>query len=77
MLTYNSPPISAIRSLFRDDQQTNKALDTAKEIEQNFLLQKQRQWSFDFINGTPVEGIWQWNNITTVADDDKCLQQVL
>lgn len=77
MLINNPPPAtSAIRSLFRDDQQTNEALDIANEIEQNFFLQKQRQWSFDFINDTPVEGIWEWNNITTAADDNKRLQQV-
>lgn len=76
MLTNNPPPTSAIRSLFRDDQRTNEALDTANEIEQHFFLQKQRQWSYDFINDTPVEGIWQWNNITTAADDNKHLKQV-
>lgn len=76
MLTNHPSPISAIRSLFRDGHQTNEALDAANEIEENFLLQKQRQWSFDFINDTPVEGIWQWNKITTTADDNKRLQQV-
>lgn len=76
MLTNNVSPTTAIRGIFRDDQKPNEALDIAKEIERNFLLQKQRQWSFDFINDTPVEGLWQWNNITAAADHDECLVQV-
>jgi len=43
---------------------------SAKEIEQKLLVQKREQWSFDFVNGEPIEGgLWQWNIIITDATD--------
>lgn len=64
------PTTTARRRLFQDDRQSNNASATAMEVEQKLLAQKQEQWSFDFINDVPVEGIWQWNIVIATENDD-------
>lgn len=70
------PPTTARRRLFQDDQQPDDVLDIVKDVEQKFLQQKQEQWSFDFINDIPVEGLWQWSIIVAACNNDVCQTQV-
>ncbi|KAL5233610.1 hypothetical protein ACI65C_001020 [Semiaphis heraclei] len=72
---HRPPPVTAAarRCLFPDDRQQpatpNENLRVAMEIEQELLSRKRDQWSFDFVNGTPVDekGLcnnnWQWDII--------------
>jgi hypothetical protein len=70
------PPTTARRRLFQDYQQPTDALNIAKDVEQKFLRQKQEQWSFDFINDIPVEGLWQWSIIVAARSYDECCTKV-
>lgn len=70
------PPTTIRRRLFHDDQQSTDASSIAKDIEQKFLQQKQEQWSFDFINDIPTEGLWQWSIIVAACSYDECCTQV-
>lgn len=69
-----TPSFTARRRLFLQDDslQEHDALITAKEIESKFLEQKREQWSYDFINDTPVnEGLWQWDVIQTSINNEE------
>lgn len=68
-----TPCLRARRRLFLQDdllqEPCNDALVLAKKIEQKFFEQKREQWSYDFINDTPVsEGIWKWDIIQTTIN---------
>ncbi|KAL4089673.1 hypothetical protein QTP88_024672 [Uroleucon formosanum] len=71
---HRPPPVTTAcrRCLFPDDHQQpatpDDNLQVAMEIEQELLARKRDQWSFDFVNGIPVdEGLsnnnWQWEII--------------
>jgi len=71
---HRPPPVTAAgrRCLFPDDRQQpatpDDNLEVAMKIERELLARKREQWSFDFVNGTPVdEGLsnnnWQWEII--------------
>jgi hypothetical protein len=71
---HRSPPVTAAgrRCLFPDDRQQpatpDDNLQVAMEIERELLARKRDQWSFDFVNGTPVDeelctNNWQWEII--------------
>ncbi|XP_003243054.1 uncharacterized protein LOC100568919 isoform X3 [Acyrthosiphon pisum] len=71
---HRPPPVltAGRRCLFPADRQQSATLDDnlqmAMEIEQELLARKRDQWSFDFVNGTPVDeelsnNNWQWEII--------------
>jgi len=68
------PPVTSAgrRCLFPADRQQPATPDgnlkLAMEIERELLARKRNKWSFDFVNGTPVDeelsnSNWQWKII--------------